>query len=549
MTKTETEKNLEINYPHVEIPQYNSRISLILRSEAPIDTKTLTKKQREDLNSTTVIAGQAGRMCYTNSSPSPLDYNLKSNSYRETTDKISTQTREKGHSSTREHVHYTFKIDGISRNAIYYLHSHPHYVTDMQSQRYCNFSVTKPIVPELENPEIQQRVNDAAKDLVTGYNDLYKLLTPTTKELILERFPSRNNSKWEAKVNDEACKKSQEIARYLLPLGTPTNLYHTISELTLLRLYHQSQTMPVQPEMRQIIDGMVGTVAQVDLKILQEISQPLSQDIEPILQIEDFSKFADEYDSVLANYQIKLDDDNQLPSNKLARAVRETLGKSSQELPNEEALDLLLNPAKNKMLSETNGDITIDRLGQCLNQVSLSFLISLSHVANEQFHRHRTFDHTEQIQLSIPQKDSDIIVPTILEKNPEALNLYLSIQKRHNIVLQDLFDQGVALDKLQYLFTNATRVRKSVNAPLGAIYHFIKLRTCLTAQEEIYHIAVSLTQQILDLDPALAKYFQNPSPCGIRHQAGEKPLCPEGDRYCGVRVWDINIKDFPKRYI
>ncbi len=548
--KTENEiTSFPLEYPHVEIPQFNTQISLILRSEAPLDLSQFSQKQRDDLNSAVVIAGQAGRMCYSNSSPSPLDYNTKSDKYRETTDRISQQTNESGHGSTREHVHYTFKIDGISRNAVYYLHSHPHYVSDMQSQRYCNFSETKPIIPEFEDPATNQKAAEAVRDLVAGYTQLYELLTPTTKALILERFSSKNNSKWERKINDDAGKKAQEIARYLLPLGTPANLYHTISELTLLRLYHQSQTMPVQPEMRQIIEGMVMTVAQVDPRILDEIKEPLEADLEPVLQLQDFSKFSEEYDALLSGYQVKLDEDNQLPSKKLARAVRETLGKSSQELPDADALDLLLNPAINKMLAQTNGDITIDRLGQCLNQVSLSFLVSLSHAANEQFHRHRAFNHTEQIQLAIPQDDYDILVPTILEKNPEARELYLAIQKQHNQVLQELFNQGVPLDKLQYLFTNATRVRKSVDAPLGAIYHFLKLRTCLNSQEEIYHIAVSLTKQICDLDPALKPYFSYPSPCGVRRLGNEKPFCPEGAHFCGVRIWDVSIDDFPKRYI
>ncbi len=549
MTEIDLLNEETLEYPYVEIPNTRTKISLILRSEAPIDESKLTKEQLEDLNSASVVAGQAGRMCYTNSSPSPLEYLIKSDKYRETTDKIAQQTKEAGHGSTREHVHYTFRIDGISRNAIYYLHSHPHYVSDMQSQRYCNFAETKPIIPDFESPEINQKASEAIANLVTGYSELYELLTPTTKELILERFPGKNNPKWEPKINDEAGKKAQEIARYLLPLGTPSNLYHTISELTLLRLYHQSQTMPVQPETRQIIEGLVATVAKVDPRIIKEISEPLEVDLDPILQLQDFSEFVKEYDNLLSGYQIKVDDDNQLPSKKLARAVRETFGKSSQELPDSEALDILFDPAKNNMLAETNGDITIDRLGQCLNQVSLSFLISLSHVANEQFHRHRAFNHTEQIQLAIPKNDYDIIVPTILEKNPKARELYLSLQNNHNKVLQELYDQGVPMDKLQYLFTNATRVRKSVDAPLGAIYHFIKLRTCLTAQEEIYHLAVSLTKQIRDLDPAIAKYFEHPSPCGVRKQAKKMPFCPEGERFCGVRIWDVNIEDFPKRYI
>lgn len=533
-------------YPQTEIPETNTTIYLLLRSTAPIDTINLTPDQISKINSAAVIAGQAGRECYSNLSPSPLDYITKSDKYRDTTDRIAESTRRAGHSSTREHVHYSFKIDGISRNAVYYLHSHPFYVSDMQSQRYCSFSETKPFIPHFENQEIDDKAAAAVKDLVDGYNQLYSLLMPTTKQLILERFPGKNSPIWEEKINEEAKKKAQEIARYLLPLGTPSNLYHTISELTLIRLYHQSQTMPVQPEMKKIIEGMVSVVSQVDPSILQEISIPLEAD--PVSPVVDISNFSDEFDALISGYPIKIDQIGVAPSTILARAVRATLGKSASSLPDPEALDLLLNPAKNKMLTFTTGDMVIDRLSQCLNQVNISALMTLSHVANEQFHRHRGFDHTEQVQFSIQDVERDIIIPTIFEKNQAALDLYLSLQKNHCQVLQELSQMGASPEKLQYLLTNATRIRKSINAPLGVIYHFLKLRTCLTAQEEIYHLAVSLTKQICDLDPALAKYFQYPSPCGLRHQAGVTPFCPE-DHSCGVRIWNVSINDFPKRYI
>jgi hypothetical protein len=32
-------------------------------------------------------------------------------------------------------------------------------------------------------------------------------------------------------------------------------------------------------------------------------------------------------------------------------------------------------------------------------------------------------------------------------------------------------------------------------------------------------------------------------PCGIRARAGAKPICPEGDRYCGVPVWRLSLEE------
>ncbi|MCC6272897.1 MAG: FAD-dependent thymidylate synthase, partial [Deltaproteobacteria bacterium] len=30
----------------------------------------------------------------------------------------------------------------------------------------------------------------------------------------------------------------------------------------------------------------------------------------------------------------------------------------------------------------------------------------------------------------------------------------------------------------------------------------------------------------------------------IRKHAGVKPICPEGERFCGVKVWEKEIEDY-----
>lgn len=537
-------------YPSTEfeLHKVKTKVSLLLRSEAPIDKNEFTDDEWITLNSAGVIAGEAARTCYSPKLQTSLDYLEKSNKYREVTDSVIESTMKAGHLTTRQHVHYTFGIEGISRNAIYYLHSHPHHNSEMVSQRYVNFSETNPKIPDFGSPELNLISEQAAKDLIEGYDKLYEQLIPTAKHFLLERFPNKNTEKWLPSIEREAKKKAQEIARYLLPIGTPANLHHTISELTLIRLYHLSKSLPATEELKQIIDSMVCVVAQVDPSIMTEIGKPLTN--EPIQNNQfDFNNFSEEFDELLKNNSIKLDLDQTNLSQKLARSVRFTLNKSVADLPDDVAIDLVLNPQKFSLLSSVYGEIVIDRLGQALNQINLSAVLSLSHVANEQFHRHRSFNHTEPSVIGIPQNENDIIIPVLLNHNPVALQTYLDIQKKHNQTLQYLLDQGANLSDIQYLLTNATRVRKSFSGPLGAFFHFIKTRTCLTAQEEIYTIAVSLAKQIHDLDPVIGSYFDNPAPCGVRFQAGMTPFCPEGDHFCGIRVWNLNINKYPTRNI
>ena len=56
-----------------------------------------------------------------------------------------------------------------------------------------------------------------------------------------------------------------------------------------------------------------------------------------------------------------------------------------------------------------------------------------------------------------------------------------------------------------------------------------------------------------NLDEALAITAVNPEigkwllpPCGIRKHAGAKPICPEGDRYCGVPAWRLEREEYER---
>ena len=43
--------------------------------------------------------------------------------------------------------------------------------------------------------------------------------------------------------------------------------------------------------------------------------------------------------------------------------------------------------------------------------------------------------------------------------------------------------------------------------------------------------------------PTAPKYS---SRCDTTMMAGAAPICPEGDRYCGVRVWKLTVPEFQR---
>ncbi len=527
-------------YPQSEFEhhQSHSKVYLVLRSENP-NTDTNSEE-----NYATTIAGQSGRTCYSANIQFPSDYRHKSDKYRQVTDGVVRSTREAGHLTTRQHVHYTFALEGVSRLAVNFFHSHPHYNSEEMSQRYVTIKNKELISPQTENPETAALLESARIGLISGYEEITASLTPLALSELQARFPGRKGERYQEFFEKEAQKKAQEVARYLLPLGTPTNLYHTISELTLVRLYHLSETLPNGTEAKAIVQAMVDTVAAIDPSIIDEIGKPYPKPYSHTLAQPLPKEAKTNFDLAMTD-SFSLQDTHPNFISSLARSVQLTLG---LDIPEEELIGLLLDPKQNSLISSVWGETVLDQLGLCLNQVHLTGLVSLSHTANYQLHRHRGFTHTEPLILDIPDLD-DIVIPALIKTNSEIEKRYLEIHHQHLQTLHQLQEQGVSLQELQYLLPNSTRVRKQISGPLGSYLHFIKSRTCLNAQEEIYQIAVQLTQQLSILEPSLVPYLNQPAPCGLRNRASITPYCPEGSRFCGIKIWDLNISDYPQRTI
>jgi flavin-dependent thymidylate synthase len=506
------------------------------------------------------FAGGSARTCYSKNIVTPRNYIQGSEKHRENTDRIVRSTREAGHLSTRQHVYYTFALEGVSRFLAWkVLHSYPHHNSEQQSQRYVEMSQEGLMLPQLEDPPLNEIMQSAGQELIKGYNQLTEILTPLARDFYLKRFPARKTEKWQKKVDDEAQKKAQEVARYLLPLGFKTNTYHTVSALTLMRYARLKETYPIGDEAKVVIESMITAVQDKDPRFGEEIDDPLPLEDTPEYQylVTDFNKssyqhkFAEEVDTRLAGKPALLDGQDQVDPQlalRLADAVRISLN-TNKKLTTEEAIALVLNPKQNPLLSSTLGEGTMNQLTQALNQINLSATISLSQTADAQLQRHRGFNHTQPINFSIPRLEEDIVIPMLLNYSQEALDCYLRIQTANIQIMEELAATGVPLSQVSYLQTNATRVRKRISGPLGSFHHFIKLRTCLNAQEEIYSIALNLAEQLQNLSPEIGAHFDQPAPCGIRDRAREIPRCPEGDHFCGVVVWQRTRGNYPKRDI
>src|SRR5207245_11666521 len=129
----------------------------------------------------------------------------------------------------------------------------------------------------------------------------------------------------------------------------------------------------------------------------------------------------------------------------------------------------------------------------------------------------------------------DYIPPVLLSHSAPARQLYDETMAQTWDAIGRLRALGVPGEFAAYLLPNAVAVRMTESADLLNLHHKLKSRLCYNAQEEIWRASLDEARQIAEVNPIIGRYLL--PPCGLRLLTGSRPLCPEGDRYCGVPVW------------
>ncbi|CAN5696747.1 FAD-dependent thymidylate synthase [soil metagenome] len=461
---------------------------------------------------------------------------------------------EAGHHTTFQHANFVFVLDGISRLAIWsFFHHHPHYNSEQVSQRYREVSGKVMVTPDLT--ERQEAIYRSAMDrALQGYRSLNEMLTPDITERYGSIFPARAKARGpeaEERVVSAVQKKTQEVARYVLPLGTPAHMYHTINGLTLLRYYVLANQLDVPTEVRYIVNQMVAEVLKIDPNFLGGPSFPLDLQIlgmpdtleyEVLANLQDSVKqtpeetFFDEFDAQLNGLDSRLVSHDPESERVLADAVRAVLGRSSDELPDGAALAAVLDPAQNHYLGHPLFLAMNSKLMQTLTHVSFTFQKRISGAEEAQNQRHRGTLSSSPILSAHMRRNPDVIVPYDVQRSEAALGEYHATVQALWDAKNMLLDDGVESEKVLYLLPNSHNVRFYETGTLLSYYWKWVKRLCFNAQREIFDSAYQETQQVSQLLPRIGEYISRP-PCVVRSAAGTKPFCPEGERYCGIPVW------------
>jgi thymidylate synthase ThyX len=454
-----------------------------------------------------------------------------------------------GHHTTFQHAHFQFALANVSRQFLWsFLHSHPFYNSEQVSQRYVEVKAGTYAVPPLGAAE-RSLFEAAANFQAETYRRLTEVLTPAAGRRYFALFPGRERDA--GKYAGAIRKRAQEVARYVLPVATFAYLYHTVSGITLFRYWRLCRSFDAPEEQRYVVRCMVEEVLRHDPLYESVLEDPIPLEETP--EYEAFrtlcrptgsgAAFREEFDAALSGRTSKLIDWKIRNEEVLASSVREVLGLPRQALSDDDAIALVLDPARNRLLGETLNLTSHGKLARALFHPGYTFQKKLSHTADSQDQRHRMTPASRPILAGYLSEEPDTVMPQLISDEPAAVRLYEEVMTRTWQAIGELRRRGVPDESAAYLLPNAVAIRFTESADLLNLHHKHAMRLCYNAQEEIWRASLDEALQVAEVNPRIGRWLL--PPCGLRHRAGTRPVCPEGDRFCGVAVWKIE----PRQYV
>ena len=450
-----------------------------------------------------------------------------------------------GHHTVFQHAHFEFGLENISRQFVWsFLHAHPFYNSEQQSQRYVRLDRAQAYVPaesKLFGAAERAIYQKAVTRAWNYYRELTRALQPTAREILADiwHVSDMSHPKRVQKVERQAEKRAIEVARYVLPVAAFTTMVHTLSGIVLHRLWRMHAASDTPSEARHVIGEMVARVREVDPQFFDRFDNvPMDEPPEWHAPAHDGEAFAHEFDTKLAGLTSRLVEYPSRAIRVMGDAYRAVMALTVAECSDTEALDRMLNPARNPYRRETL-DIGVHApMMRALQHANFTFAKKISHTADSQDQRHRMVPGSRPLLTLADTRSPDYIAPMLIRDNPRAMETYERAMEDAWTAKNELLDRGVPPEFALYLLPNAKSIRLVETGSLLHLLHKWTMRTCFNAQEEIYQASIEEVEQVRLVLPELARYIG--PPCHLR--AGvSTPICTEGSHFCGVKVW----LDFP----
>lgn len=447
-----------------------------------------------------------------------------------------------GHHTPFQHPTFVFGLENVSRQFTWsFLHSHPFYNSEQSSQRYVVMKEAKVFVPPGLEGRARRVFEQAVLRAWSDYDRLSEILYEPMEKLMGSLARVKGHE--EKKAKGEASKKAIETARYVLPVAAFTSMYHTVSGIELQRYLRMEATGDAPTETRMVVRKMVDEVKRVDPNFFERIGEgPLPS--EKILESRapprgDPEEFNREFDRSLNGRVSKLVAWTDGAEELVAQGVREVLGVRAGQLSDDDAIDLVMNPAKNPHLLDTLNTYTHSPVMRALNHPNYTFRKKVSHTADSQDQRHRTVPASRPLLTRTHSARPDYHTPETVRKDPAALKVYDEAMKALWDAKNELVAQGVGDEFACYLLPNAVNVRFTSTGNLLNLMHKWRMRTCFNAQLEIYNASMDELDQVSRVHPRLTRRLG--PPCVVRAGFYDDPKigpCSEGDHWCGIKVWN-----------
>ncbi|MEK6835924.1 MAG: FAD-dependent thymidylate synthase [Nanoarchaeota archaeon] len=499
------------------------------------------------------LAVASARSCYSPELIKPKDVGIKKGETREHWDRLRIQLYNAEHHTPFGHAHLVFGISGVSRLLIWSLfHDQPFHNSNQDSQRfdrkYRKMTLDDFVIPDFRNNDLNLVYKETLEFQLLVDNGLFEMLKPTVEQKYYRLFPKdKGTEEGDREVN----RKTQEITRYVLPIATKSHLYHTINTLTLQRYYYCAEMCDVSEEARIVVNEMINEAKKFDPNILMVKNSIKFEDTLEHRLIEKYKgdkidfhrnrKFVEEFDESLKDHISKLIDHPNNPYRILGDSLRTEFGLTEQELSDEEAVYLLLNPAKDPYLLGPLNITMMSKITRALNNVYYTFKKKLSHSADSQDQRHRGVLGSRPFIMQHYFGEPDYIIPDLIKDDEKALSTYKATMKLIFNNINYLLENNANSQYVAYLLPNAYPIRFIES---GSLLHLRKKfveRLCYNAQKEIWQATSDEVDQITKVHPLIGKWFG--APCDIAYKADSRRNCPEGYHFCGEKVWLLNNEE------
>jgi thymidylate synthase ThyX len=461
---------------------------------------------------------------------------------------IGTATFYSGHHTVYQHAHFEFGLENVSRQFVWsFLHAHPFYNSEQQSQRYVRLDRAQAYVPPFSlffDEKCKEIYESAIARSWNSYRELSSLLVTDARAILNDiwHIGPMSHPKRLQKIERSAEKRAIEIARYILPVAAFTTMVHTLSGIVLHRLWRMCSASDTPSEARAVIGEMVSQVKALDTQFFDrcgtEPLEELPEWKESSASVPNGEAFAREFDAKLAGKTSILVDYSPNAIRVMAESYRAVAGLTIAQCSDSEALDRLLNPARNVYRLETLNVGVHAPMMRALQHANYTFAKKISHTADSQDQRHRMVPGSRPLLTLADTREPDYITPQLLAQNSRAKEVYERAMLDAWSAKNQLFDRGVPPEIALYLLPNAKSIRLYESGSLLHLLHKWTMRTCFNAQEEIYQASMDEIAQLREVHPELTRYIG--PPCHLR--AGiTTPICTEGSHFCGIKVW----LDFP----